>query len=220
MLRLVYRSWVEGGQHRWLMTLGHLPCRRMALLLIGGLPNNHCAHTALWGGDAECVQSTAQIGFLNLKTNERTTVGKLLNKKVIAVCVVYLLMSLNFSALQQSYILDKELRLSRKENDLHTYIPLQGGIKWFIFRNFFFFLKRLVLNENTENNNSHIWNLDAKPSSFCSIQNIFSDLLHLNYLFLNYYYIFIFFNYSWHRPYQLQVHSTVIRHFYNWWSPR
>lgn len=111
------------------MTLGHLPYRRMSLLLIGGLPNNHCAHKALWGGDAECVQITAQISFLNLKTNERTIVGKFLNEKIKPVCAVYLLMSLNFSALPQTYITEGELRVSLKENDLNTYMHLQGGIK-------------------------------------------------------------------------------------------
>lgn len=35
----------------------------MSLLLTGGLPNNHCAHTALWG---ECIQITARISFLTL----------------------------------------------------------------------------------------------------------------------------------------------------------
>lgn len=53
--------------------LGHLPYRRMSLLLTGGLPNNHCAHTALWG---ECIQITARISFLTLKTNAITAMGK------------------------------------------------------------------------------------------------------------------------------------------------
>lgn len=38
----------------------------MSLLLIDGLPNNHCAHTALWGGGSEYVQIAAQISSLNL----------------------------------------------------------------------------------------------------------------------------------------------------------
>ena len=60
------------------MTLSHLPYRRMSLLLIDGLPNNHCAHTALWGGGSEYVQIAAQISSLNLKTNEITIMGKFL----------------------------------------------------------------------------------------------------------------------------------------------
>ena len=34
-------------QHRYPMSVSHLPYERMSLFLICGLPNNHCAHTAL-----------------------------------------------------------------------------------------------------------------------------------------------------------------------------
>lgn len=38
----------------------------MSLLLMGGLPNNHGAHTAWWGEDSECTQIMARISFLTL----------------------------------------------------------------------------------------------------------------------------------------------------------
>lgn len=43
-------------QHRQPMSLSHLPYERMPLFLICGLPNNHCAHTALLSGGLECLQ--------------------------------------------------------------------------------------------------------------------------------------------------------------------
>ena len=79
VLCLVYVSWFEGKTKakwifhpelpKWPMMISHLPYRRMSLLLICGLPNNHCAHTALWGGGSGGIQIAAWMTFLNLKTN-------------------------------------------------------------------------------------------------------------------------------------------------------
>lgn len=48
----------------------------------------------------------------------------------MAACIVYHLMRLNISTLQQTYRTEKELRPILRENNLKTYINLQGGIEY------------------------------------------------------------------------------------------
>ena len=46
----------------------------------------------------------------------------------MATCTVYLLMNLTFTPFQRTYRAQKELRSSRRENDLETHIHLHGGV--------------------------------------------------------------------------------------------
>lgn len=157
------------GLHRWPMTLSHLPYGRMSLLRIRGLPNNHCAHTASWGGGSECVQLAAWMSFLNLKAN--TNYGRFL--KIIRIRAAAQ------STFGQAWILAFYNKLSEQRKNSDKFLEKNTMVSMLISKlmenmvyvqEFFFPLKGQFLKKNKDKKKkSHIWNMDTNAGSFCCL---------------------------------------------------